>query len=165
MQCFRCGADLPIGDGHCPACGSELPYGENFCNECGTAMLCERCRGAPGEVAAAATPGSAADPTDGLQYEYRTITVPLKVYRREHESLPSFYARVHQYLVDQTQAANLDGWETVDALDYEWLDRQGLVDHSILGFLSNRPARSVTLRFKRLTGGPPDSEGTGQTPG
>lgn len=158
MQCFRCGQFLP-GDGFCPVCGGALPLGEDYCTRCGTALLCEQCRGAPGEIASAATPGAtdtALQPADGLQYEYQTITIPLKVYRRDDESLPSYYARIHQYLVEQTQPAALDGWETVDTLDYSFLDRQGLAQHNLLDFCTNRSAHSITLRLRRLTAGPPD---------
>lgn len=157
MQCFRCGKDLPAGDYRCYACGSELRFGEDYCSQCGTAMLCEECAREVGN-AAMAVPASdsavssadfTASPSEGLHYEYMTVPVRVHVTRREHESQQSFYDRVHQELVQQTQAAALEGWETADPLDYAWLQQQGLVDRGMLGGLFGG-AGTVNIRLKRL---------------
>jgi hypothetical protein len=152
MQCFRCGKDLPPGDGLCPTCGAQLPYLESYCNQCGTAILCDECRGTLQQDAHASATG------DGLQYEYRTVTIPLRVYQYGDEPYQQYLQRVHDYLVRNTQELTLEGWETVDPLDYAFLDRRGLAAHSLWGVLTNRPAQSVTIHLRRLIGGPPAEE-------
>ncbi len=145
MQCFRCGKDLPGSDYTCFACGAQLSFGETVCRQCGTAMLCDDCGGAAGGT----TSGSAstATPSDQLHYEYMTVQIPIHLTRGEHESYDSYAQRVREVLVEQTQPATLEGWQTADPLDYAWLQSHGFVERSLWNPFG---WSKVTIRLKRL---------------
>lgn len=149
MQCFRCGKEL---DGYtCQGCGGALELGEDLCRMCGTPVLCASCAGATAYPAAeamvmpAAAPGGAPQITEPLQYEYVSVQIPI-CRRYDDESYGHYAQRVQQLLTEQTLQAAMEGWQTVDPLDYRWLQHHGFVQHGLL--FIGRP--SVTLRLKRL---------------
>jgi hypothetical protein len=157
MQCYRCGSFVYAADPACHACGSPLRLGENLCHACFQPVLCEACGGdRPRSELFNDTPSPAQPAPESVQtytlrpleYEYLTIPISFRLSPDEGSS-QRFYQQFHQILVERTLAAALDGWQTVDPLEYPILDQLGLIDHgwkALLGW------QTVKLRLKRLTG-------------
>lgn len=76
-----------------------------------------------------------------------TVQVPI----RSADPYDTYTAdRIHDELVAGTTQFALDGWQTVDPLDFETLRRQGLVQRAVLGLFGHT---AVSIRLKRLTRG------------
>ena len=157
MQCFRCGAFIS-GDFACPSCGSALEIGQDVCPSCGSPVLCAQCaEGVSGagvaQPSASGSDGGRQLESVGLQYEYSSVQIPLYLSRDENETPSHFQQRFHNQIMQRIGSAALEGWETVDPLEYSLLQREGLISGGMLGLLGRHV---VTIRLKRLVGGPQD---------
>lgn len=158
MQCFRCGAFVS-DDFTCPSCGAALEIGQDVCPACASPILCAHCSGGMEQVVSmqSAPPGADGAIQTGstaLLYEYSSVQFPLYISQDENESAGHFQQRFHNEVMKRIASSSLEGWETVDPIEYTLLRRNGMITGGMLSLLGRHV---VTIRLKRLMGGPRDS--------